>query len=935
MRNLKVLATIMMFAIFSVLLFGCKNIADIDLQNIESITINFELNNGDSKRTIIVDQELISSIDVEALKDIKLEDLDYLLPEKKDFLLENWYFDEAFTQPLEEDSVIIDEYLKILKLESIIIEITIYAKWIPLDEKIYTITYNLDGGSNNSLNPISFSEADQVDLLEPSKKGFVFLGWFDNSDFVNDKILKIPLGTKINVMLYASWKENNVDEIYNITYHLDGGENEAENVVIYKSSDKNIILLSPIKEGFSFMGWYSDSEFTTIITTIPKGSTGDIDLWAKWGDASMLTFAYENGSYYVKRCLEDYSGVVEVPTTYNGLKVVGIGEAAFYLCENVTEVILSDNITYIGSGAFENCRGLRNIDIHDNITSIGSSAFESCNSFTDVTIGDGVTIIEMFTFNGCENLTTFTLGKNITRIERQSFSFNRLLTSITLNDKLTYIGESAFSYSDVLETITIPKNVEYIDQFTFSHCDNLTIYCEAESEPADWHSKWNSNNCPVEWGVGGTPTSYNIFYNLNGGTNHIDNLSSFSGDTDVVLKNPEKEGYTFLGWYIGSDFLILVPLIPAGVDVDVILFALWEEGTSPSYLTYMEYDDYVVITGMTEDHSEISIPESYNAKPVTTIAVNAFYHNQTLTTVHLPETITTIEKGAFSICTNLSTINFPSSLKTIGESAFAYCGFTSLVLPETIDSYGADVFSNNEVLVNLELPDTMTVISPYMFQECELLKVVNIPSSIIEIQEGAFSNCLLLQNVNLLNVAVIGSTAFANCQAMTSIVLSDELTVLADHAFAYARLVTSITLPKKLQTIGEGTFNGLWDLTEIELPEKLETVGRSAFYDCGLTVLNLPASVRSIGKEAFKYNDFTHIYLPETLEIVKENAFSNLDKLQTVYISSSILALEANIFRSTGNSVKIYIDSPGTPSTWDTGWSDYFTGEIKYNFVFE
>ena len=35
----------------------------------------------------------------------------------------------------------------------------------------------------------------------------------------------------------------------------------------------------------------------------------------------------------------------------------------------------------------------------------------------------------------------------------------------------------------------------------FKECDNLTIYCEAESQPASWDSSWNPDNRPVVWGA--------------------------------------------------------------------------------------------------------------------------------------------------------------------------------------------------------------------------------------------------------------------------------------------------------------------------------------------------------------------------------------------------------------------------------------------------
>lgn len=48
------------------------------------------------------------------------------------------------------------------------------------------------------------------------------------------------------------------------------------------------------------------------------------------------------------------------------------------------------------------------------------------------------------------------------------------------------------------------------------------------------------------------PIDYNITYNLNGGTNHSSNPSTYNVLYGVTLQNPTREKYTFNGWYIGE-----------------------------------------------------------------------------------------------------------------------------------------------------------------------------------------------------------------------------------------------------------------------------------------------------------------------------------------------------------------------------------------------
>lgn len=43
-------------------------------------------------------------------------------------------------------------------------------------------------------------------------------------------------------------------------------------------------MKEPVKEGYSFGGWYTDNTYTTKITEISEGSTGEYTLYAKWNE---------------------------------------------------------------------------------------------------------------------------------------------------------------------------------------------------------------------------------------------------------------------------------------------------------------------------------------------------------------------------------------------------------------------------------------------------------------------------------------------------------------------------------------------------------------------------------------------------------------------------------------------------------------------------
>ena len=73
----------------------------------------------------------------------------------------------------------------------------------------YTITYELNGGTNAEGNPESYTIEDlPIDLLDPVKTGYEFDGWYYNSDFSGDQVSGIyTLGSDVDVTLYAKWEK--------------------------------------------------------------------------------------------------------------------------------------------------------------------------------------------------------------------------------------------------------------------------------------------------------------------------------------------------------------------------------------------------------------------------------------------------------------------------------------------------------------------------------------------------------------------------------------------------------------------------------------------------------------------------------------------------------------------------------------------------------
>ncbi|MBN2696907.1 MAG: InlB B-repeat-containing protein, partial [Bacilli bacterium] len=108
------------------------------------------------------------------------------------FSFSGWYLDEALTLPFSGTT-----------MPSAALEI--YGKFIP-DE--YEITYSLDGGTNNSVNPTSWTAMDSDIILEdPIKSGYEFAGWYLTSDLAGQPITEITSDMIGDIILYAKWTE--------------------------------------------------------------------------------------------------------------------------------------------------------------------------------------------------------------------------------------------------------------------------------------------------------------------------------------------------------------------------------------------------------------------------------------------------------------------------------------------------------------------------------------------------------------------------------------------------------------------------------------------------------------------------------------------------------------------------------------------------------
>ena len=157
-------------------------------------------------------------------------------------------------------------------------------------------TFGIMGvGFNNALTRYhSFNATHSVSHLasiQPTREGYTFAGWYEDSSFSGSPF-NFNASVSANKTLYAKWELVN----YGVNYVMNGGTNNPNNPTSVNVESVSVNLQEPTKPGSRFLGWYSDSSFTTPISAVPGNRTSSISIYAKWLDPITVTFNVGGGS---------------------------------------------------------------------------------------------------------------------------------------------------------------------------------------------------------------------------------------------------------------------------------------------------------------------------------------------------------------------------------------------------------------------------------------------------------------------------------------------------------------------------------------------------------------------------------------------------------------------------------------------------------------
>jgi len=366
------------------------------------------------------------------------------------------------------------------------------------------------------------------------------------------------------------------------------------------------------------------------------------------------------------------------------------------------------------------------------------------------------------------------------------------------------------------------------------------------------------------------------------------------------------------------------------------------------------------------DNGELTLPGQLGGYPVAAIgrqAFQAYYPNDRLTSVDIPNGVISIGDYAFYYSKNLASISIPDSVITIGNGAFLYCSnLTRITIPDGVTTIGYDAFWNCSSLENVSIPPSVLFIGHDAFSDCKYLSLTVIQGSYAEkyakeneihyvlldasgqweyvLEDGSATiigwveepsgDLRIPSELDGFPVTCIGDYAFYDCGSLEMVILPDGLLEICESAFEACASLTSIEIPASIKRIGEYAFydcgslemvilpDGLLEicesafeacasLTSIEIPESVEEIGDHAFSDSGLQSVELPSGLTSIPWGAFSGSCLTGIQFPETVYSIDDYAFSGCNGLTDVKIPASAWRIGEGAFASCANLTSIFI----------------------------
>lgn len=430
--------------------------------------------------------------------------------------------------------------------------------------------------------------------------------------------------------------------------------------------------------------------------------------------------------------------------------VVSIGPGAFnseHYGEYIKVVSIGKNVKIIQGGAFKECVSLESVsfDKGNELQTIDSEAFFRCDKLSSINLSDSITEIGNSAFSGCTNLTNFKLPPNLETLGSSAFSgCANVFTSITIPNKITILPHSVFSQCTGLTEVIFPEVLEKIDTWAFSGCNKLTRIVVPKSVYYIGYGAFagctSLESIELHF-IGEQPYSSAMNFTLFGyifGSDEYDNAYKA-----FQIYSPEEAR---IGYYLPNSLTTVI--INGSFENTHVHYGAFSGCKNLKQITIPSIEH---INDYTFENCEalelITTPEgTFEAK---TIGDYAFYNCKSITKPPLSSNIEKIGKYAFCKCKSLTSFVLPEAIIKIEEGTFSETeGLQEVILNAKEIEIDRDAFKQAKNLTEITLPATKFIDSQtnqvnhsgYQFDGCTSLKKVIFKDKSY-VQSQTFNNC--------------------------------------------------------------------------------------------------------------------------------------------------------------------------------------------------
>lgn len=353
---------------------------------------------------------------------------------------------------------------------------------------------------------------------------------------------------------------------------------------------------------------------------------------------------------------------------------------------------------------------------------------------------------------------------------------------------VTSIAASAFEDMTAITGIRLPNSITSIGERAFYNCTNLAsmnIPTGLTSIPANF--AWRCRNLPaITIPEGVTSIGDNAFFectNLPSVTfpSTLTSIggSAFQGCTQITSITLPA-GFDSLGGFSFSFCFALSNInLPSGMTT------IGAGAFRNTALTSVTIPDSVTTLGNGVFRECTSLQTAVLGSGVNTILSDMFRDCSDLSSVTLPSNITTISDNVFYGCSFLTDVTLPSNLQTIGNSVFRNSGLLTIALPDSVTSFGTEVFRDCISLFTAQfgngmLGTSLTSIPSGTFQGCDNLSNLNFNGTLISIGDSAFQGTDISDFVIRGTVTSIGNDAFRDSVNLTTVYILGSPSIGAD-----------------------------------------------------------------------------------------------------------------------------------------------------------